>query len=183
MISISFQTEYLGFQDRPSGKRDFRFLIVNNGSMAKMKAHRLAPDLKVAPDIKKAYLLAKKARSLAHAPYSEFKVGATLLTKDGQAFTGCNVENASYGGAVCAERVAILKAVSSGEHGFSGIVVVTDAPEPAFPCALCLQIMAEFFDPETCIWVADLKAVRSVHAFEYLLPKPFGPRQLSQAKK
>jgi cytidine deaminase len=139
--------------------------------------------LEIPDEVRKAFALAKKVRGKAHAPYSSFKVGASLIAHDGQLFTGCNVENASYGGAVCAERVAILKAVSEGYHRFRDIVVVTDAPEPAFPCAFCLQIMAEFFEPETRIWVADLKAVRSVHAFKFLLPKPFGPRQLRQAKK
>ena len=97
--------------------------------------------------------------------------------------SGCNIENASYGGTVCAERVAILKSVSEGETKFTDIVVVTDAKAPATPCALCLQVMAEFFDPETRIWIADTERVHKCYLFTELLPKPFGPRELSGASK
>lgn len=134
------------------------------------------------PKILKAFASAKAVRLNAHAPYSKFQVGAGLVTSNGTVVTGCNVENASYGGTVCAERIAIFKAVSEKQTTFSDIVVVTDAAEPAYPCAFCLQVMAEFFDPETKIWVADLNAVRSVHTFKDLLPKPFGPRQLTDAR-
>ncbi|HVK60265.1 MAG TPA: cytidine deaminase, partial [Bdellovibrionales bacterium] len=83
------------------------------------------------PDIvQKAYRAALATRKLAHAPYSKYKVGAALVTKKGEIITGCNVENASYGGTVCAERTAILKAVSEGEKNFAQVVVVTDAKEP-----------------------------------------------------
>ncbi len=133
--------------------------------------------------IRHAHEKAVEARSRAHAPYSKFKVGAALLTGSGRVFQGCNIENASYGGAVCAERVAILKSVSEGDLTFTDIVVVTDTPDPAFPCAFCLQVMAEFFEPETKIWIADLERIHGVHEFQKLLPHPFGPRQLGDAKK
>lgn len=133
--------------------------------------------------VQKAYREAVKCRKNAHAPYSGFRVGAGLVTDDGRIFTGCNVENASYGGTVCAERGAIFSAVASGEREFSDIVVVTDATEPAFPCAFCLQVMAEFFDAKARIWVANLSGMKSMHRFEELLPKPFGPRQLKRAKR
>ena len=136
----------------------------------------------VSPKIKKAFELARQTRLNAHAPYSGFQVGAALVTKSGKLVTGCNVENASYGGTVCAERIAIFKAVSEKETTFSDIVVVTDATEPAFPCAFCLQIMAEFFDPSTQIYLADTDRIRSVHKFSELLPNPFGPVQLKTAK-
>ena len=131
--------------------------------------------------MKKAVQIATRMRKAAHAPYSGFRVGAGLVGKGGKLFGGCNVENASYGGTVCAERVAILKAVSEGTTEFSDIVVVTDAKEPAFPCAFCLQVMAEFFEPETRVWVGNLKGMTSMHEFSELLPKPFGPRQLKKA--
>ncbi len=138
--------------------------------------------MKVPASVTKAHAAARKVRESAHAPYSKFKVGAALISASGELFTGCNVENASYGGTVCAERVAILKAVSEGALEFADIVVVTEGAAPAFPCALCLQVMAEFFSPKTKIWIADPKAVSSVHTFSELLPVPFGPKQLALGK-
>jgi cytidine deaminase len=132
--------------------------------------------------VREAFLVAKRSRRLAHAPYSKFKVGAGLVTDHGEIIGGCNIENASYGGTVCAERVAIMKAVSEGRTRFKEIVVVTDAKDPAFPCAFCLQVMAEFFTPETRIWVADSKRIRFENRFVDLLPKPFGPKQLKAAR-
>ena len=131
--------------------------------------------------VKTAHAGAVRARAQAHAPYSRFLVGAAAICDGGEVFYGCNVENASYGGCVCAERVALLKAISEGHRAFTGIVVVTDSPSPASPCALCLQTMAEFFDPGASVWIADLQAVRTVKAFAALLPLPFGPRQLAEA--
>jgi cytidine deaminase len=104
------------------------------------------------------------------------------VTSAGEIFGGCNVENASYGGTVCAERAAILKAVSEGERKFSDIIVVTDADKPAVPCALCLQTMAEFLKPEARVWIANTRRIVSEHRFSELLPKPFGPRELSDAR-
>lgn len=140
---------------------------------------QLTNKMKVSHDIQEAYEHARAARLNAHAPYSGFKVGAALVRGD-EVVLGCNVENASYGGTVCAERIAIFKAVSEDAiSGVTDVVVVTDAAEPAYPCAFCLQVMAEFFEPSVKIWLADLKAVRSVHTFGALLPKPFGPKQLA----
>jgi len=85
-----------------------------------------------------------KARKAAHAPYSRFKVGAALLCADGSVYTGCNVENASFGLTVCAERVAVYKAVSEGRKNFSTLAVVADKPAPVQPCGACLQVLAEF---------------------------------------
>jgi cytidine deaminase len=136
--------------------------------------------MKIPAKIAEAYELAKSTRLNAHAPYSGFHVGAALVGTR-QIVTGCNVENASYGGTVCAERIAIFKAVSEGAATFSDIVVVTDAPEPAFPCAFCLQVMAEFFSPGVRVWLGDLGEVRSMHKFGDLLPYRFGPKQLRDA--
>ncbi len=137
-------------------------------------------ELDVPIDILKLHQAAIEARRRAYAPYSNFQVGAALLAKSGAVFLGCNIENASYGGTVCAERTAILKAVTEGAKGFRDIVVVTDRAKPAAPCALCLQVMAEFFDPSTRIWVASCTQVKSVHQFSALLPVPFGPRELQE---
>jgi cytidine deaminase len=84
------------------------------------------------------------ARLNAVAPYSNFKVGAALVTREGKIYTGCNVENATYGLSVCAERVALWKALSEGERSFSRIAVATDSPRPAPPCGACRQLLWEF---------------------------------------
>jgi cytidine deaminase len=87
---------------------------------------------------------AKAARELAHAPFSNFKVGAALHTRSGKVFTGCNVENASYGLTICAERTAIVKAISEGEKEFDAITVVTDTDKLTPPCGACRQFIWEF---------------------------------------
>lgn len=132
--------------------------------------------------VKAAWVAAREARSRAYAPYSKFQVGAAVVDSVGFVDSGSNVENASYGGTVCAERVAILKAVSEGRRGFTDIVVVTDADVPAPPCAICLQTMAEFLEPESRIWVADLSQIHFSRSLADLLPVRFGPAELANAK-
>lgn len=87
---------------------------------------------------------ATEAMQKAYAPYSGLKIGAALLSKGGEQFTGCNIENHSYGLTICAERTALFKAVSSGITEFQLMVVVADTPEPIVPCGACLQVIAEF---------------------------------------
>lgn len=99
-------------------------------------------------------LEAKKAREMSYAPYSHFKVGAALLTKEGKLYHGCNIENASYSPTNCAERTAFFKAVSEGEREFEKIAIVggiegTEADELCAPCGVCRQVMMEFCDPES----------------------------------
>jgi cytidine deaminase len=87
---------------------------------------------------------AREVMVKAHCPYSKFHVGAALEAADGAVFTGCNVESASYGGTICAERTALVAAVAAGRRRFARIAVVSDADEPVAPCGLCRQLLAEF---------------------------------------
>lgn len=112
------------------------------------------------------------ARRSAYAPYSKFFVGAALLTESGKIFHGCNVENASYGLCFCAERTAIVKAVSEGEQEFAAFAVVTAGG--GTPCGACRQFIAEFCDGSTTIIVHDADAKTSVeYTLEQLLPNAF----------
>lgn len=99
---------------------------------------------------------AKKALEKAYSPYSNYRVGAALLTADGRIFTGCNVENGSYGATNCAERTAVFKAVSEGERHFSAIAIASEVGEAApFPCGICRQVLSEFCPPETSVLICD----------------------------
>ncbi|KAI9571996.1 cytidine deaminase [Boletus coccyginus] len=92
-----------------------------------------------------------KVKSYAYAPYSNFRVGAALLCTDGSVIKGCNVENASYGGAICAERTAIVKAVSEGKKDFVAMAITTDVPTALSPCGICRQVLREFCPLDTPI--------------------------------
>jgi cytidine deaminase len=117
------------------------------------------------------------AREFAHAHYSHFKVGAALETTDGAIITGCNVENASYGLTVCAERVALLKALSEGHTMFTRIAVVAATPEPTPPCGPCRQLLWEYCgDIEVILGNAD--KILGHHRLHALLPLPFDRRLL-----
>jgi len=121
---------------------------------------------------------AVEARKLAYAPYSNYPVGAALLTRSGQFFSGVNVENAAYPMSLCAERVAIFKAISEGEREFVALAVVTS--NGGTPCGACRQVMAEF-GQDTLVLVADSSG-RLVHEarLSELLPGAFGPRDLGK---
>lgn len=123
-------------------------------------------------DWDRLYDAAHAVRERAHAPYSGFRVGAALLAADGTVFTGCNVENRSYGLTVCAERVAIQSAVAAGVHDYAAIAIVTAATPPAVPCGMCLETMTEFA-PDLPILVADLAGERRLHTLRELHPNPF----------
>jgi cytidine deaminase len=120
---------------------------------------------------------AREARERAFAPYSKFKVGAALETADGLVITGCNVENSTYGLTVCAERVAVLKAVSEGHRAFRRIAVVADTQDPTPPCGPCRQILWEFCGDIDVI-LANLTEEKGRYRLKDLLPLPFDARLL-----
>ena len=118
-----------------------------------------------------------EARKRAYTPYSHYKVGAALLGKSGKVYLGCNVENASYGHTVCAERTAVLKAVSEGEREFDAIAVVTR--NGGSPCGACRQVMAEFA-PDLTIYIADKNGDYRATTMGELLPDSFTPKHLEK---
>ena len=120
---------------------------------------------------------AKTARESAHAPFSNFKVGAALRTTTGKVFGGCNVENATYGLTVCAERVAIFKAISEGERKFDAIAVVTDTDTLTPPCGACRQLIWEFCGDVPVI-MSNLKGNVETFRMSQLFPKPFDSSNL-----
>ena len=120
---------------------------------------------------------ARQARENAHAPYSNFRVGAALHATSGRVFGGCNVENATYGLTVCAERVAIFKAISEGERGFDSIAVVTDTDKLTPPCGACRQLIWEFCGDVPVI-LANLKGISETHQMRDLFPRPFDSSNL-----
>jgi cytidine deaminase len=122
---------------------------------------------------------ARAARLHAHAPFSHFKVGAALETEDGQVISGCNVENATYGLTVCAERVAVFKAISEGHRRFRRVAVVADTRAPTPPCGACRQILWEFGGDLEVI-LGNLESETGRHRLAELLPLPFDARLLRE---
>jgi cytidine deaminase len=122
---------------------------------------------------------AAEARSNAHAPYSGYKVGAAVVTSDGQVFAGCNVENASFGLSVCAERHAVAAAVAAGCREIVGIAVVTSSRPPAAPCGACRQVLSEFGDFPVIL--ANLDGERRQTSVGDLIPLAFGSEALVRA--
>lgn len=116
--------------------------------------------------------LAKQALEHAYAPYSNFKVGVALVTKDGKTFTGCNVESASYGLSVCAERVAVIKAISSGSKDFEQIAIVVAASDVCSPCGSCRQLLYEF-NPDIEVIMANTSGKIEKIILRELLPHAF----------
>jgi cytidine deaminase len=124
-------------------------------------------------DDKKLIEIAKQARDKAYVPYSNFGVGAALLTANGDVVTGCNIENASFGLTNCAERTAIFKLLSEGKQEIHTIAVVADAPRPVPPCGACRQVMAEFCRPDTKVILTNLQGDIKETTVAELLPFSF----------
>ncbi len=117
-------------------------------------------------------VIARQSRENAHAPYSNFRVGAALRAVSGRVFGGCNVENATYGLTVCAERTALFKAISEGERRFDAISVVTDTDTLTPPCGACRQLIWEFCGDVPVI-LANLKGKTEIVQMRDLFPRPF----------
>ncbi len=122
--------------------------------------------------------LALEARAHSYSPYSRIQVGAALLAADGRIFTGCNVENASFGMTWCAERTALVKAISEGQRKFLAVAVATSIPRAVMPCGACRQVLYEFA-PDLRILVVAPDGSRVVTHLGELLPEAFGPADLS----
>ena len=117
--------------------------------------------------------IARQVREHAHAPYSKFQVGAALESADGRVFTGCNVENSSYGLSMCAERVAIFKAISEGLRDFKRIAVIADTHSPVRPCGACRQVISDLFPKDAEVILSNLHGDIEVTRISELLPAPF----------
>ncbi|MCQ6523978.1 MULTISPECIES: cytidine deaminase [Bacillus] len=124
-------------------------------------------------DKKKYIEEANKMLEKAYIPYSKFPVGAALVTKEGKIYTGCNIENVSYGLCNCAERTAIFKAVSEGERDFSYLVITGETDGPISPCGACRQVIAEFCDPKMPVLLTNVKGDEKEVTVEQLLPGAF----------
>lgn len=121
---------------------------------------------------KELLAIADKAMENAYAPYSKFKVGAALLCSDGTVFTGCNIENASFGATNCAERTAIFKAVSEGKLDFDAIAIVSSGGGETYPCGICRQVMGEFA-PNLKIVLRNDAGDPVIYNFKDIMPKFF----------
>ena len=127
------------------------------------------------PQLLEDYIGQAKAKEMlprAYAPFSKFRVGAALLTKEGEVYTGCNVENSSFGATICAERTAFVKAISEGESEFEAIAIVCEEGE-AWPCGICRQFMKEFCDDDFKIITGDDEESLRVYTMEEILPEGF----------
>ncbi len=132
-----------------------------------------------AAKLQQLHAFAVSVRKNSYSPYSKYRVGAALSTDSGAMFYGCNVENASYGGTICAERAAIFSAVSAeGKMKIRDIVVVTAEKKPWPPCGFCRQVIAEFSDTQTQIHLGDEKKIHKTYSLSELLPEAFGPQNL-----
>lgn len=123
------------------------------------------------------------ARKTAYVPYSNFAVGAALITEDGKVYEGCNVENSSYGLSNCAERTAIFKAISDGEKKFQALVVTGDTKGPISPCGACRQVIAEFCNQTMPVYLTNLQGNLVETTVEELLPGAFTKEDLTHARE
>lgn len=128
-------------------------------------------------DRKRLLDAARHARAGAYAPFSSFRVGAAVLTENGSVFSGCNIENSSYGLTICAERVAVFKAVSEGSTVLKAVALMSDTEEPILPCGACRQVLAEF-NPDLMVFSATRKGKFVSRRLSKLLPDPFNRKAM-----
>lgn len=126
---------------------------------------------------------AMEAKEHAYVPYSNFRVGAALLTKDGKIYQGCNIENAGYTPTNCAERTAFFKAVYEGERNFEAIAVNGDADDYLYPCGVCRQVMAEFCAPDFKVFVSKKNGEYLEFTLAEILPGAFTSTELEKGQK
>lgn len=138
-------------------------------------AHAISQD-----DWDELYEAARRSYARAYAPYSGFKVGAAFLMDSGEIFAGCNIENASFGATVCAERTALGSAVAQGATKPVALAVIARNNPPAAPCGICRQVIAEFAAPEMPIMLANPENIREFTTLQALLPRSFTPRDLAE---
>jgi len=131
-------------------------------------------------DYEKLVELAKDAREKAYVPYSHFKVGACVLTEDGKAYQGCNIENASYGLTNCAERTALFSAYANGDRKLKAIAVVADTEGPVSPCGACRQVMMELGGEDMVVILSNMKGDYAVVTVKDLLPGAFTSKDLEK---
>ena len=131
-------------------------------------------------DVQELIKIAEEAMEKAYAPYSGFKVGATILTADGKVYSGCNVENASYGATICAERCAAIKAVSEGNTSFIKIVIVSSSGKYTYPCGVCRQFLSEFFEEEGTLILQDERRGILEIPFWDIIPHAFTGKNLDK---
>lgn len=142
-----------------------------------MKTRRTAAPALSAAQIRRLEKAARAAAKKSYSPYSEFPVGAAIVCGSGRVFTGCNVENASYGLCNCAERTAIFSAAATGERVVTAVVVYTPTPTPSSPCGACRQVINEFGPDALVISICD-GPDRIATTLSALLPAAFGPKNL-----
>ena len=148
--------------------------MIEGEKLSKIKATRVLDE----ESLNLLYTEALKAKQNSYSPYSKFRVGAALLAENGRVFTGCNVENASYGGTICAERTAVVRAVSEGCTKFIAIAVVTDKEACVSPCGLCRQFMVEFGKNLIVVQCSNSGKMLILELGKDLLPLSFGPEDL-----
>lgn len=134
----------------------------------------------MAMDYKELLADAIEARKNAYAPYSNFRVGAAVIAEDDSIYTGCNIENASYGATNCAERTAIFKAISEGHKGIKAIAVIGAENEYTYPCGICRQVIAEFSTKDTKVIIGKNQNEYIVKTLEEILPGAFTKKDLEK---
>lgn len=132
--------------------------------------------------LKKLVMLAVKAKNNAYVPYSGFHVGAALYADNGKYYTGCNVENASYGATICAERTAAVKAISDGAKKILAMAVSSDSNKPTMPCGICRQFISEFCSANMPLYLSNHSGEYESYSFEEILPHSFKQSDMEDVK-